>query len=306
MLQIEGRSMKKIEVGENLFEVTPHGDYGFPFFEQETLLSEYEHGSFAVHWHPEVELTVVLKGAMEYQANQAVYRLTGGSGVFVNANCLHTARSYEGQDCKYLAFTFDPVLVYGHENSTVEKKYADPVTDSTGFSSLYLDPEREPHREMLRIFREIDRVYTERADGYELRIKGLLCEFWLILYGEFRRTEQTSSADGKNIGLMKQMLNYIHGNYAGRVTLQDLADSCHVSKSKCCHYFRETMRQTPFEYLLKYRIQKSLPYLLQRSYSITEISEKTGFAGASYYAEVFRKCMLCSPSEYRKKHLSGE
>lgn len=295
--------MRKIEVGENLFEVTPHGDYGFPFYAELIFLSEYEHGSFAVHWHPEVEFTLVLEGAMEYRANQTVYHLSGGNGVFVNSNCLHTAASCSGRDCKYFAFTFNPVLISGHDNSTIEKKYVEPVVTSPDFSSFCFDPGREEHKEMLRIFRKIYRAYSERDDSYELIIKSLLCRMWLGVYREFQRNfSGKEHSDGKNLELLRQMLNYMHENYSAGISLKDIAVSCHVSKSKCCHFFKETMRLTPFEYLMKYRIQKSLPLLLEGSRNISEISEMTGFSGSSYFSEIFRRYMNCSPSEYRRKH----
>lgn len=298
--------MRKIEVGENLYEVTPHGDYGFPFYSETLFLSEYEHGSIAVHWHPEVEFTLVLEGDMEYHANQTVYHLSGGSGVFVNANCLHTACSCEGQDCKYFVFTFNPVLIYGHDNSTIEKKYVEPVVNSSDFSSFLLDPSREEHSEMLRIFREIYRAYSEPGECYELGIKSLLCQLWVCVTREFRQTSSGKErSEGKNLELLRQMLNYMHENYAAAISLEEIAASCHVSKSKCCHFFKETMRLTPFEYLMRYRIQKSLPLLLEGSRSITEISERTGFSGSSYFSEIFRRYMNCAPSEYRRKHAVG-
>ncbi|MBA4700513.1 MAG: helix-turn-helix transcriptional regulator [Ruminococcus sp.] len=79
-----------------------------------------------------------------------------------------------------------------------------------------------------------------------------------------------------------------------------MAASCHISKSEFCRIFKKTMHQTPFEYLLCYRIQKSLPLLMDDSYTITETATKAGFSGSSYYSEVFRKYMRCSPREYKK------
>ncbi|MCU0080609.1 helix-turn-helix domain-containing protein [Extibacter muris] len=52
--------------------------------------------------------------------------------------------------------------------------------------------------------------------------------------------------------------------------------------------------------LLRYRIQKSLSLLVSDTYTITEIANQVGFSGSSYYSEVFRKYMHCSPREYKK------
>ena len=71
-----------------------------------------------------------------------------------------------------------------------------------------------------------------------------------------------------------------------------MVSACHTSKSEFCRPFKAAMHQTPFDFLLHYRIQKSLPLLCSTDQSVTEIA---GCVGSSYYSEVFRKFMQCSP-----------
>ena len=56
-----------------------------------------------------------------------------------------------------------------------------------------------------------------------------------------------------------------------------------------------------FDYLLDYRIEKSLPLLLERQASITSVAEQTGFSSPAYFSKIFRQQMGCSPSEYRNR-----
>ncbi|MCI8428640.1 MAG: helix-turn-helix domain-containing protein [Lachnospiraceae bacterium] len=58
-----------------------------------------------------------------------------------------------------------------------------------------------------------------------------------------------------------------------------------------------------FDFLLRCRIEQSLTLLQNNDLSITDIAIQVGFSGPSYYAEVFKRYMLCSPTAYRKKHL---
>lgn len=295
---------KKINIGDNLFEEKLHGDYAFPFEISHDTLSAFEHGFMDCHWHPEPELSIVLDGTMEYQVNDTVYELTKGCGIFANSNSLHTARANEGQDCTYFAVIFNPVLIFGHENSSIEKKYVDVVLRSDFFASLYLDPAYGSHKQILDLLLDIDALYKAQETCYELLIKSKLCELWSLLFTEFH-----NSIGGKNITVsrdvprLKQVLSYIHDNYNGRLTLEDIAASCNISKSECCRFFKKIIGRTPFEYLLSYRIQKSLPLLLEGTLNITEIAERVGFANPSYYSEIFRRYMNCSPTEYRKLHL---
>lgn len=81
-----------------------------------------------------------------------------------------------------------------------------------------------------------------------------------------------------------------------------MVSACHTSKSEFCRLFKAAMHQTPFDFLLHYRIQKSLPLLCSTDQSVTEIAGCVGFSSSSYYSEVFRKFMQCSPTEYRRNN----
>ena len=43
-------------------ELKSHGDYAFPVLVSPERLDAYEMGSFACHWHPEIEFTLILTG----------------------------------------------------------------------------------------------------------------------------------------------------------------------------------------------------------------------------------------------------
>ena len=58
---------------------------------------------------------------------------------------------------------------------------------------------------------------------------------------------------------------------------------------------------SPVDYLRYYRIEKSLEILRGTDNTITEIAYETGFSGASYFAETFRKYIGCSPLQFREK-----
>lgn len=77
-------------------------------------------------------------------------------------------------------------------------------------------------------------------------------------------------------------------------------------QERFCRLFKATLHQTPFDFLMHYRIQQSLPLLCRPELTITEIATTVGFSGASYYSEVFRKYTSCSPHGIpAKRILSG-
>jgi AraC-like DNA-binding protein len=296
---------KKLIVGENLMEETLHGDYTFPLYISHEIISDYEQNRFECHWHSDLEFTIFTDGRMEYQVNDSIYDVTAGCGMFVNKNCLHTGWLYKDTDCSYTVVVIDPMLIFGYENSIIETRYISPLIESQQFPSLYLDSKNKNHQRMINLLVEINTLYTSKPTCFELQIKNRLCELWIILFQEFQSvTSGKNTPPSKNISRLKEVLHYIHQNYRDKLSLDEMALSCNISKSECCRLFKKVVRQTPFEYLLKYRIQKSLPLLINQELNITGIAESTGFMNASYYSEIFRRFMHCSPTEYRKRHKS--
>jgi len=59
------------------------------------------------------------------------------------------------------------------------------------------------------------------------------------------------------------------------------------------------MNMTIFDYILYYRIQESLP-LLKEYGNVTEAASMVGFSSPSYYSQIFKRYMKCTPLEYKK------
>jgi AraC-like DNA-binding protein len=99
---------------------------------------------------------------------------------------------------------------------------------------------------------------------------------------------------------MKQMLSWIHLHYAEKIMLNDIARAGQLSRSECCRYFKRILNTTPLNYILEYRIQKSLFLLQQTDTSVTEVAYQVGFNSTSYFIDKFRKSMHMTPLAYKK------
>ena len=82
----------QIITNSNNREEKEHGSFSFPVYISVEQIQAYDQGTFLWHWHPEIELTWIMSGEMEYQINDTTYKLSAGDGVFGNSNSLHTGR----------------------------------------------------------------------------------------------------------------------------------------------------------------------------------------------------------------------
>ena len=100
------------------------------------------------------------------------------------------------------------------------------------------------------------------------------------------------------------MLSFSHENYQSDITLDDISRHIHICKSECCRVFKGYMKESLFEYLLKYRIEKSIPDVLEGKLTMTETALRAGFTDPNYFSKVFHKIKGCSPRAYRKTRSS--
>lgn len=99
---------------------------------------------------------------------------------------------------------------------------------------------------------------------------------------------------------MKQMLSWIHEHYAEKIKLEDIARAGQLSRSECCRYFKRYLKCTPVNYVIDYRIQKSLSLLQQEEYTITDVAYQVGFNSTSYFIKEFRSSIGMTPLAYKR------
>jgi YesN/AraC family two-component response regulator len=175
----------------------------------------------------------------------------------------------------------------------------DFITSNTDWGSLMLSPDIPWQAEILSRIQHIYTLSKEKPMDYELELHYSLEAIWHGLFRHYAALPEKEPQTAGHLERLKAILEFIHGNYAAPLTLENIADSVNICPSECCRFFKKHMKMTLFEYLMFYRIQQSLP-LLKSEESITKVSGMVGFSNSCYYGKIFKRYMNCSPSQYRK------
>ena len=63
----------------------------------------------------------------------------------------------------------------------------------------------------------------------------------------------------------------------------------------------QVLQTKPYEYLINYRIKKSLELLGKEKTPISQIALEVGFNDVSYFIQSFKKRMNITPKQYQKQ-----
>jgi AraC-like DNA-binding protein/quercetin dioxygenase-like cupin family protein len=291
----------QLPVRDDLSEIIDYTSPNVPIRAVQGMLSHFPNKAAVCHWHSDLECIIVLEGAMHYFVNEQVYQLTPGTGIIVNTDRLHFGYGVDERDCVFLVLLLHPSLLSG--NAYIESHYLNPLLYDANCDAILLSEEVMWQHQALLLIKTMVQLGQEQPPHYEFQIPIQFASLWLLLYEHTvakNSSHQRSSASSSHL---KEMIGYIQKHYSEKISLHDIASAGLMCRSKCCRLFKQTLHQTPVEYLLHYRIQKSLSLLTNGNLTITETAAACGFSGASYYTEVFHKIIGISPSAYRRRRL---
>lgn len=250
------------------------------------------------HWHNEVELFYMPRGALSYHLPGYSCDFYEGDVGFINANVLHMTTPLGPPPCQQQEAIFLPRLVSGVHGSAIEVNYVTPLLKNAA-ADLIRVPADDPEAPRLReLMDQAQSAYEEQAFGYELRVRNCMSELWLRVAK--RAPAFTAVPTGGDASRIKAMLRFIDDHFAEPLTLREIAASAQIGPREASRCFRRQLSLTAFEYLQNLRLDRACEYLRGGSLPITEIALRCGFSSASYFSKVFREHMNATPKGYRR------
>lgn len=297
--------MQKIIVStdENLRELTKHHTFVMPIACYKSVISNdnsnHIYGYVPLHWHEEIQFVSVLQGEGIFQVNEEYIELKEGDGLFINSGRLHMSKS--NTSCTFICLNVSPHYILSQELYNI---YVKPYIEATNLPYILINTDELWGKNILNAIYQIYQYIDQKPQKYEVDISIKLTFIWKNLIASGFQLEFIESEELKN-NRVKGMLSWIHQYYMEKISLADIARAGQLSKSECCRYFKRYFKMSPLNYVIDYRIKKSL-YLLQRSdVSVTEVAYQVGFNSTSYYISKFKEIMRTTPLAYQKKILNN-
>jgi AraC-like DNA-binding protein len=98
------------------------------------------------------------------------------------------------------------------------------------------------------------------------------------------------------------MFKYIQNHFTENIAINNLATEYGLSLRQFERKFKEQLRITPRELIIKMRIQLACDQLQDPKNELSEIAYSCGFYDQSALTRQFKKHMGFTPSQYRKHY----
>ena len=99
---------------------------------------------------------------------------------------------------------------------------------------------------------------------------------------------------------MSAAINSMHDDPAHRWTLQELAERAAMSRSTFALKFKQTVGESPLEYLARWRMLLAGDRLANSGDPISVIALSLGYESESAFSTAFKRIMGCSPRQYSR------
>ena len=147
------------------------------------------------------------------------------------------------------------------------------------------------------LFRKIIRELQQCEYGYEDYIASLFNIILLLVSRQQQESEKTTTSIPEEI---EAAVAYFNENYNTKVSVDDYAESLHISTNWFIRNFKMYMKISPAQYILSLRMVNAQSLLENTEYNIGEIAEIVGYDNPLYFSRVFKKEYGVSPAQYRK------
>lgn len=98
-------------------------------------------------------------------------------------------------------------------------------------------------------------------------------------------------------------MDYIHTHYAESLSIKEFCNRNKMNTAYFGYLFKKETGMFFNNYLIQYRICRSLRLLEDTQMPVGEIAEAVGFSSASYFVSSFKKQTGISPVKYRSLQL---
>lgn len=257
------------------------------------------------HFHPEYELTLILKGKGKRYVGKNMEDFNSGDLILLGPELPH---SWKSEDVSEDTTGVKSIVIQFEKNCFGAEFFNKPELSNISNLlklSAYGIKFMSATAELLQ--GKMDKLSFEQNALKKMLMLLDLLET-LSESKDYRLLDQdgvVARQSASNKERINAALGYIVDNFQNEIVLDRVAAAVNMSPNAFCKYFKKVTGKTFMDTVIDYRINFAVQQLLATEKTVSDISLESGFGDVSHFYKLFKRRMQISPLNYRKSFLAG-
>ncbi len=262
----------------------------------------------ALHFHPECEIMLVLKGTGIRFVGDSMERFQPGDLVFYGRDVPHFYQNDRNFYQQVSDSAAQAIVIYFKEDFLGKELWDMP--NIIQLKKLFANSKRG-----IKFIGSTKMALEKRVrqlDDHKDSV-GKLIDLLSVLQmmANSREYELLSSrgfvlpVDEDECKRMNNVYQYIINRYIENPSLEEVAMIANMSASAFCRYFKQHSNKTYTQFLNEIKIGNACKLLMDNKLPISQICFEVGFNNFTHFNSQFRRIVGTTPSQYQRRHLSA-
>ena len=253
---------------------------------------------FNLHYHPELELTLIVRGRGLRFVADSIEEFEDGDLCLVGERMLHTWQSSPlSRISSAVVVQFSRDVLRPLEGNWPEMRPITQLLDRSAQGLRFAGPPRR------RLAQAIEMLSTNPPGS--MQRMALFLQMLSLAAADSGTISLSSmvpaeAQDDQAAGRLNLVLQQVHTHLTNPLSLTDAASLAGMSPASFCRFFTRRVGKTFVHYVNEWRIRIACRELLGTTHPITRIAFDCGFENLSNFNRRFRQFKGMTPTEYRR------
>lgn len=253
-----------------------------------------------LHYHPEFQITAILKGDGIFYAGNNMSAFAEGDVFVIGSNvphllkCSNVYHSPQSPGVKGVSLFFDR-LSFGRQFFEIK--------EMQGLKALLTNANR-----VIKVTGKAStEIFDQIAETQTLTEESLIIAFLKILSLVSKAPKSYLNSEQYNLllnrdegGRLNEVLDFTFNNFQKEITIEQVAKVALLSRSQFSYFFKLHTGKTYIRFLNDLRVENACILLRGTNQTIEKICFDVGFQNVSNFVRQFKKAKESTPSSYRK------
>ncbi len=279
-------------------EKRKHSSRLVPYSYYKCLIPDF-FANVPMHWHGEFEMNYVLQGQAEFICGDERFISEQGDIIIIPPNMLHSISPCADVSQFYDTIVFSADMLGAKDNDRSSAECIRPLINGSAGINVRITRSHDYYGELATTAENIFSCAKGNSPQLDMLLKSeLLRFFWLLENsGDIYPAQKNGNSRSE---LIRPAVEYINENFRENITVEQLAETVHLSKSYFMNRFKAAVGTGAAEYINQVRIKNACVSLTETDMTSAQTAFECGFRNLSNFNRQFKKFVGCTPNEYRR------